>query len=158
MRPLVVVHDLNSGVRGVELKMRDAKLAVELEVPKPAGEEPEAQRFRAPDLVWTRWRNGSAEDWGFLVLISSQDSVERPQYLHHWLQRFDLKGKPVGEPLDLAQFLPRDVQHANWEGFSWFEPGKSLVLVHEGDRRQPANAFILDLPEDWQYAPDEKGR
>jgi hypothetical protein len=69
MRPLVVVHDLNSGVRGVELKMRDAKLAVELEVPKPAGNEPEAQRFRAPDLVWTRWRNGSAEDWGFLVLI-----------------------------------------------------------------------------------------
>jgi hypothetical protein len=36
--------------------------------------------------------------------------------------------------------------------------GQSLVLVHEGDRRQPANAFILDLPEDWQYAPDNKGR
>jgi hypothetical protein len=158
MRPLVVVHDLNSGVRGVELKMRDAKLAVELEVPKPAGEEPEAQRFRAPDLVWTRWRNGSAEDWGFLVLISSQDSVERPQYLYHWLQRFDLKGKPVGEPLDLAQFLPTEIQHANWEGFSWFDPGKSLVLVHEGDRRLDAHAFILSLPGDWQYGISDPDR
>jgi hypothetical protein len=157
MRPLVVVHDLNSGVRGVELKMRDAKMAVELEVPKPAGEEPEAQRFRAPDLTWTRWRNGLVEDWGFLVLITSQDSVPRPQYLFHWLQRFDLKGKPVGEPLDLAQFLPTDIQHANWEGLSWFDPGKSLVLVHEGDRRLDTHAFILNLPEDWQYVTAETG-
>ena len=150
MRPLVVVHDLNSGVRGVELKMRDARLAVELEVPKPAGEEPEAQRFRAPDLVWTRSPGGSVDDWIFLVLIVSQDSVERPQYLYHWLQRFDLTGKPVGEPLDLAQFLPEDISHANWEGLSWFEAGKSLVLVHESNRRLPSHAFILNLPEDWQ--------
>jgi len=158
MRPLVVVHDLNSGVRGVELKMRDAKLAVELEVPKPAGEEPEAQRFRAPDLVWTRSRNGSVEDWSFLVLITSQDSVDRPQYLYHWLQRFDLQGKTVGEPLDLAQFLPKEISHANWEGLSWFEPGKSLVLVHESNRQLPAHAFILNLPEDWQYAASEPVR
>jgi hypothetical protein len=158
MRPLVVVHDLNSGVRGVELKVRDARLAVELEVPKPAGEEPEAQRFRAPDLVWTRSPGGSTDDWIFLVLIVSQDSVERPQYLYHWLQRFDLKGKLVGEPLDLAQFLPKEVSHANWEGLSWFEPGKSLVLVHEGNRRQPAHAFILRLPEEWQYATSDPHR
>jgi hypothetical protein len=157
MRPLVVVHDLNSGVRGIALKMRDAKLAVELEVPKPPGEEPQAQRFRAPDLVWTRSRSGLVDDWIFLVLIVSQDSVERPQYLFHWLQRFDLKGKPVGEPLDLAQFLPEDISHANWEGLSWFEAGKSLVLVHEGNRRLPAHAFILNLPEDWQYTAAETG-
>ena len=158
MRPLVVVHDLNPGVRGVDLKMRDAKLAVELEVPKPSGEEPEAQRFRAPDLVWTRLQNGSIEDWGVLVLITSQDSVDRPHYLFHWLQRFDLKGKPVGEPLDLAQFLPPDIQDANWEGLSWFDRGKSLVLVHEGDRRFPlTHAFILNLPKDWQYVASETG-
>ena len=158
MRPLVVVHDLDSGVRGVELKTRDAKLAVELEVPKPDGEEPEAQRFRAPDLVWTHWRNGPAEDWGFLVLITSQNSVQRPQYLFHWLQRFDLKGKPIGEPLDLAQFLPADIQHANWEGLSWFDPGKSVVLVHEGERQVDTRALILNLPEDWQYAATETNR
>jgi hypothetical protein len=156
MRPLVVVHDLDPGVRGVELTMEGAKLAVELEVPKPAGEEPLAQRFRAPDLVWTRSQHGSTDDWIFLVLIVSQDSVDRPQYLYHWLQRFNLSGKPVGGPLDLAQFLPTEISHANWEGLSWFEPGKSLVLVYEGNRRQPAHAFILNLPEDWRYADAEK--
>jgi hypothetical protein len=157
MRPLVVVHDLNPGVRGLELTMEGAKLAVELEVPKPAGEEPLAQRFRAPDLVWTRSQYGSTDDdWIFLVLIVSQDSVDRPQYLYHWLQRFNLSGKPVGEPLDLAQFLPPEIGHANWEGLSWFEPGKSLVLVHEGNRRQPAHAFILNLPDDWRYADAKK--
>lgn len=155
MRPLVVVHDLNSGARGVALKMGEAKLAVELEVPKGAGEEPEAQRFRAPDLVWTRSPGEAADDWIFLVLIVSQDSVEQSQYLYHWLQRFDMKGKPVGEPLDLAQFLPKDISHANWEGLSWFERGKSLVLVHESDRRQPAHAFILKLPGNWQYATSD---
>ncbi|MCI0423782.1 MAG: hypothetical protein L0312_31965 [Acidobacteria bacterium] len=154
MRPLVVVHDLNPGVRGVELKMRDALLAVELEVPKPAGEEPEAQRFRAPDLVWTRWQNGSADDWSFLVLITSQNSVELPQYLYHCLQRFDLHGRALGGPLDLSLFLPQEVRHANWEGLSWFEKGKSLVLVHEGNRRMPPHAFILNLPDDWQYTPE----
>jgi len=158
MRPLVVVHDLNSGVRGVSLKMRDAQLAVELAVPKPAGEEPEAQRFRAPDLIWTRSPEGAADDWIFLVLIVSQDSVEQPHYLYHWLQRFDLQGNPVGEALDLAQFLPKDIGHANWEGLSWFEPGKSLVLVHESNRLQPAHAFILNLPEAWQYATDDASR
>jgi len=92
----------------------------------------------------------------FLVLIVSQDSVERPQYLYHWLQRFDLTGKPVGKPLDLAQFLPEDLSHANWEGLSWFEPGKRLVLVHEGNRRQSCHAFILNLPEDWQFVAETR--
>ena len=56
MRPLVVVHDLKPGTRGVKLMMRDAILSVELEVPEPEGAEPEAQRFRAPDLAWSRLR------------------------------------------------------------------------------------------------------
>ena len=158
MRPLVVVHDLSPGAHDLELKMNDAKLAVELEVPKPAGEEPDAQRFRASDLVWTRLQNASAQDWYFLVLISSQNSSEHPKFLNHWLQRFDLNGRTIGEPLDLAQFLPKEISHANWEGLSWFEPGKSLVLVHEGNRRQPPHAFILNLPDDWQYGASEPQR
>jgi hypothetical protein len=151
MRPLVVVHDLSPGARGVELKMRDAALAFELELPKPAGDEPQAQRFRAPDLVWTRSPNAAGDDWSLLVLITSQNSVEQPQYLHHWLQRFDMNGRPVAEPLDLSQYLPQESRNANWEGLAWFEPGKSLVLVHEANPRLPAQAFILSLPPDWQY-------
>ena len=41
---------------------------------------------------------------------------------------------------------------------SWFEPGKSLVLVHESNPQLPAQAFILNLPEDWQYAASETDR
>jgi hypothetical protein len=131
--------------------MRDAALAFELELPKPAGDEPQAQRFRAPDLVWTRSPNAAGDDWSLLVLITSQNSVEQPQYLHHWLQRFDMNGRPVAEPLDLSQYLPQESRNANWEGLAWFEPGKSLVLVHEANPRLPAQAFILSLPPDWQY-------
>lgn len=150
MRPVILVHDLKPGVSNVMIRMHDALALVELEVPKPAGEEPEAQRFRAPDLVWNYQVDRLAHEPGFLILISSQNSADRPQYLHHWLQRFDLRGKPVGEPLDLSKFLPPAIQGANWEGLSWFEKGKKLVLVYEGEPNLPPNAFILTLPIDWQ--------
>jgi hypothetical protein len=153
MRPLVVVHDLKPGTRDAELKMRDAVLSVELQTPQPPGEEPDGQRFRAPDLAWIRLRNSGEPQWGLLVLISSQNSGDRPEYRHHWLQRFDLQGKPVGEPLDLARFLPGEMQGANWEGLSWFQPGQSVVLVHERARGQLPHALIVTLPEDWQYQP-----
>ena len=51
MLPLVVVHDLNSGVRGVALKMRDAKLAVELDVPKPPAKN--LRRNASARLTWS---------------------------------------------------------------------------------------------------------
>jgi hypothetical protein len=154
MRPLVVVHDLRAGVQGIELKVRDALLTIELEVPKPVGEEPQVQRFRAPDFAWSRVKKQTEEEWGFIVLITSQNSRDRPDYEYHWLQRFDLGGRLVGEPLDLARFLPTHIQRANWEGLSWFERGKSLVLVHEGTRNLPPHAFILTLPTDWQFSPE----
>lgn len=153
MRPLIVVHDLKPGTRATELKIRDAVSTAELEVPRPLGIEPDAQRFRAPDLVWAKLNGAGQSDWGFIVLISSQNSSDRPEYEHHWLQRFDLLGKPVGGPLDLARLLPPAIQTANWEGLGWFEPGKELVLVHEGSRSLPPHAFVLALPEQWQFVP-----
>jgi hypothetical protein len=154
MRPLVVIHDLRPGAQGIELKVREAVLTIELEVPKPIGQEPEVQRFRAPDFVWSRLKKKTEEEWGFIVLITSQNSRDRPDYEYHWLQRFDLGGRLVGEPLDLARFLPAQIQRANWEGLSWFERGKSLVLVHEGTRNLPPHAFVLTLPADWQFSPE----
>jgi hypothetical protein len=135
------------------LKTRDALLSVELEVPLLDGVEPEVQRFRAPDLVWTHLKKESQFEWGFIVVISSQNSKDRPDYQHHWLQRFDLQGKPVGDPLDLSRSLPPTIQGANWEGLSWFVPGKSVVLVHEGSGKVPPHAFVLTLPAEWQYIP-----
>ena len=144
--PLVLVHDLISRGRAGRLRMADAVSTIELDVPHLPGEAATAQRFRAPDLVWTR--NGA--DWGFIVLISSQNAGDQPTYAYHWLQRFGLDGKRIGEPLDLALHVPADHKSANWEGVCWFEPGKSVVLVHESSPKLPAAAFVLELPPAWQ--------
>jgi len=152
MRPLVVVHDLQPGVSGLELKLQNAVSSAELDVPKPPGEEPAAQRFRAPDLIWTRYRKGASEEWAFLVLISSQNSTDHPFYQYHWLLRFDLQGQPAGDPIDIDGRVPQEIQGVNWEGLSWFEKGKSVVLVHEGNRKVAPHAFVLELPEDWRFS------
>ncbi len=154
MSPKIVVHDLKPGASHVRVRTQEAVESIDLEVPKPPGDEPEAQRFRAPDLVWYRWQNGKFDEWGFLVLITSQNSSGRPRYLNHWLQRFSYEGKLVGEPLDLAKFVPPKISGANWEGMCWFEKGESVVLVHEGEPGLPPNAFILKLPADWQFTQD----
>ena len=148
-RPYVFVHDLKPGAVAGRVRMEQGVGAFELEVPRPEGIEPEAQRFRAPDLVWHRLRDKGGE-WGFIVLITSQNAVPEPEFLFHWLQRYDGAGGRIGEPLDLGKLLPPHVARANWEGLCWYEAGKKLLLVHEASRDLPAHVYILDLPRDWQ--------
>lgn len=147
--PLIVIHDVPRLGRVGRVRLTDAVATVELQVPVPAGQEPEAQRFRAPDLCWTRLPDG---EWGFIVLLSSQNGVPRPTFAHHWIQRFNLEGQRVGEPLDIAKLVPKELAGANWEGLNWWEPGRSLVLVHESNSRLPAHAAFIELPADWRYA------
>lgn len=172
-RPRVLVHRVMAGVRARELGARDFDLDVELRVPEPAGAEPRAQRFRAPDLVWHTWTDhssGSRVD-GWIVLLSSgwgeppdTGSVEectsrnesgRPRrWCHRWLQRFTRDGSPSGEPFDLDPVLPEEVRFANWEGLGWFEPGRALVLVYDESVANrvvdPQQAFVLELPPGWE--------
>ena len=149
--PLIFVHDLKPGARVDRVRWETGVVHLELDVPKPEGAEPEAQRFRAPDFVWYRQPNSvEDEEWGFIVLLSSQNAVEKRAFLHHWLQRFDASGRPVGEPLDIAQLAPRGIGNANWEGLCWLKAGTSLVLVHEGIGDLTPNALILELPKNWQ--------
>ncbi|MCC6539742.1 MAG: hypothetical protein IT162_19495 [Bryobacterales bacterium] len=150
--PLVVVHDVPRNAQVGRVRLRDAVASIELTVPRPPGAEPEAQRFRAPDLVWTRL-SAAPDDWGFIVLLSSQNGVARPTFALKWLQRFNLEGKPVGEPFDLATVLPAGLAAVNWEGLCWFEPGKRLVMVHEAEPKVPPHAFLIDLPSAWQFNP-----
>lgn len=145
-RPFVFVHDLKPGAVAGRVRMEDGVAGFELEMPLPEGSEPEAQRFRAPDLVWHRVGGG----WGFIVLITSQNAAYRPQFLYHWLKRYDGAGRRVGLPIDLANLLPPEAAHANWEGLCWYEPGRKLLLVHEAGRNLPAQAFVLELPPDWR--------
>lgn len=171
-RPRVLVHRVAAGAHGGELREADVERRVELRVPEPAGREPHAQRFRAPDLVWHRWTDAASarEVEGWIVLLSSgwgerpdPGSVEecaavtddgRPRrWCHRWLQRFTTDGAPAGDPVDLDPLLPERVRWTNWEGLGWFEAGRALVLVYDesvADRAvDPQQAFVLDLPPGW---------
>lgn len=144
LRPVVWIHDVPAGATGLKVSQQDANV-IELQVPVPGGLEPNAQRFRAPDLVWSQEGNG------FIVLLSSENSPEygKPTYGHQWIQRFDLGGSPIGKPLDLKTIVPAQLKDANWEGVAWFEEGKRLILIHDKPPRGQATAFVVDLPEEW---------
>ncbi len=169
MRPVVVVHDLAAGQRRVLVREHEAIAVAELRVPLPPGEEPWAQRFRAPDLVWRDWEEGGARGEGFIVLLSSSpgeparpgspeecpalENGEPRPYCYKWLQRFRIDGTPVGEPFDLDASFPVELQTVNWEGMGWFEEGKSLVFVYDEKLSQkrvdPQQAVIVPLPKGW---------
>lgn len=150
-KPLVVVHDVPRNGKVGRVRLKDAPRTIELDVPQPAGEEPRAQRFRAPDLRWYPFREGGTAKWGFVVLLSSQNGLAQPEFQYKWLQRFDLDGKRVGEPLDLSRHFPPELMRANWEGLAWMEFGRSMILVHEEDPGLPPHAFLLELPPDWAF-------
>lgn len=150
LQPFILIHDLKRGATRVAVKMEDALRVIELEVPVPEGQEPGAQRFRAPDLVWyTPPKEEQGED-GFIVLLSSQNGAGARQYLYHWLQRFSGEGKALGQPLDLDTLVPLEFRGANWEGLAWFEEGKSLVVVHEKGSMPAVVALVVPLPDEWQ--------
>jgi hypothetical protein len=146
LQPMIQIHDLNPGDRNI--RVLGSRVAA-LDVPKPKGRGPRAQRFRAPDLVWHRFPGG---EWGFIVLLTSKNSVDRPKFEYHWLECFDLQGKRLGKRLDLSVVTGQDLQGVNWEGLDWFEQGKSLILIHESYPADTPTAFVWQLPEDWKAA------
>jgi hypothetical protein len=150
-RPRILVHDLKPGESPGRIYTHGALRFFELEVPRPRGREPRAQRFRAADLVWAL-PSGSQDGEGFIVLLSSQSLTPRMEFHYHWLQRFTAEGKPVGEPLDLNVLVPPQYLRINWEGLGWFEEGESLVLVHERNTPIPLVALVVELPESWRVA------
>ena len=115
LRPVVIVHDLPEN--GSVGWMDDPLITLHLNVPEPEGRIPGAQRFRGADLVWHRWTDSTAVDGyaeGFIVLLTSEnspgpESTVPKSYRHKILQRFDLEGKAIGEPLDLYDVARRDL-------------------------------------------------
>lgn len=145
LKPVVVVHDIQDG--GIAEDVFYPLHHFLLNVPKPDGEEPLAQRFRATALVWHQLDDGEE---GFIVLLSSenappQNSGVSREYKIKILQRFDLQGDPVGNPLSINEMgreafkkigneileglSPQMTQHiknitsllneGNWENINW---------------------------------------
>jgi hypothetical protein len=99
-----------------------------LDVPEPSAK----QRFRLPDLTW-------AGDH-LLVLLASTDKKRRKRK-HTWLQRFDLEGRPFGEPLKLEKAWGHYHDDKNWEGLDWTLSGTGLVMAY--DEKAPDNHRAL---------------
>ncbi len=148
--PLILLHKIPKNETLQHIKNTDLTI-VELQILRPDGKEPDAQRFRAPDLVWYKLPsvNDAESEWGFIVLLSSLNRAEPAEYKYLWLQRFDMQGKPVGEPFDLKKILPDDLKPLNWEGLAWFEPGKSLVMTYDNIGDESPEAYVVDLPKGW---------
>lgn len=152
LRPVIWVHTIARGEANLRVWSNQVQ-RIELQVPVPDQiDPPNGQRFRAPDLVWHRWKSQSQEQLGFIVLLNSEDSPvnRKPEYRRHqWLQRFTLEGKPFGEPLDLKVLLPEDLRDRNWEGLGWYVPDEKLIIVHDAPPYGVPSAYILTIPNSW---------
>ena len=149
LKPVMFIHDIRPNEICGKIKMNPSD-QIELNVPVPKGEEPLAQRYRVPDLVWHKWRHQGTEEWGIIALLSSRNLAQTQEYLYDELLRFNLKGEPVGKVIDLNDFLPKDSHGLNWEGLGWYEEGKSVVLTYDNSREQKPFALVVNLPEDWK--------
>ncbi len=152
LRPVIWVHTIARGEAKLHVWSSHVQ-SIELQVPVPdQTDPPNGQRFRAPDLVWHRWKSQSQEELGFIVLLNSENSPvnRKPDYRqYHWLQRFTLDGKPYGEPLNLKALLPEDLRDRNWEGLGWYVAGEQLIMVHDTPPSGIPTAYILTLPQTW---------
>ena len=128
--PVLLLHSRASDGTTVPSGMIRLHLTVPngwIDASNPSGPEPSAYRFRAPDLVWHKE--------GFILLLSSErlphGNVPPPKerFGPKLLQRFDLTGRPIGKPYDLATPLQTagTTVNKNWEGLGWFEMEAKLM-------------------------------
>lgn len=143
-KPVVIVHEIEKGQTAGFVD--EPLLYLNLNVPEPEGTPPLAQRFRATDLVWHEWSDHNtkgASHEGFIVLLSSENSPPdsigvQTRYTTKILQRFDLEGNPVGDPVhinDICRVCLREVladksTHISHEMMTHLE--EIAVLLEEG--------------------------
>jgi hypothetical protein len=149
LKPVMLIHDIRPNEICGKIRMNEMN-QIELKVPVPKGEEPLAQRYRVPDLVWHKWKHQGIEEWGFIALLSSRNLAQTQEYLYDELLRFNIQGEPVGKVIDLNELLPKELHGLNWEGLGWYEEGKSVVLIYDNSRDQKPFAYVVNLPEDWK--------
>jgi hypothetical protein len=156
--PVVFTHLIAANQSGMKIKVETDDELVELKVPSPDSAS-DGYRFRAPDLVWHKWRTDEGVDVdGFIVLLNSQlrsPQPNKPMFGPCWLQRFDREGNPIGSHLDVDVVAKELTQNdslsgANWEGLGWYEEGRTLVLVHDKSKKiETPVALLVDLGRFW---------
>lgn len=156
--PYFAVFDIDPAVK-YDLTLDDATSRGLLVTPKDLDklDEPDAQRFRASDLVWYKD--------GFIVLLVSENSplsfpisFDDLKFLHQKLVRFDIKGNPVSGMSAINindQQVVEDVglkgRNPNWEGLCWYEENEKLLLVFDKFPEDVDQvAIIIDIPKEWK--------
>lgn len=149
--PRVLVHDLKRGEKALSIRadgegLREGGIRLfSLDTAGIPGVGAGKSPLRAPDLVWHRDRAGRPI---LIVLLSARGSGGGHDL--HWLQRFDLDGKPIGGPAEFKSQVPARLRDdVNWEGLGWFEAGKRLVTIHDTPPAGHPTACVLDIPESW---------
>lgn len=112
----------------------DPEHVFELDVVQPS----KGQRFRAADLAWDAGH--------LLVLLASTDKTRRKK-AHTWLQRFDLDGRRLGDPVKLEELWGPYRDDKNWEALDYTLDGKGLVLGYdEKDETKHRALVVFDRP------------
>jgi hypothetical protein len=104
MKPVIVIHELEPMAQCGKIDKPLQRII--LNVPEPEGSPPDAQRFRATDLVWYRPDPSNGDPSELIVILNSENSPADPsqtpvEYKLKILQRFNLDGEPIGKPIDI---------------------------------------------------------
>lgn len=129
-RPRVALMSWEPGKK----QSSDPEKVFDLDVAQPS----RGQRFRAADLAW------DAGD--LLVLLASTDKT-RKKKKHTWLQRFDLDGRRLGDPVKLEELWGAYRDDKNWEALDQTLDGKGLVMGYdEKDAKKHRALVVFDRP------------
>lgn len=155
-------------------KPSDLGRETRIHVPAPATrlkpDDLATQRFRAPDLVWSKPQGEKNSDPSeiistYIVLISSSSVPKmiggNEKYDYACLLEIAENGEPTGASLDIKALLDAHKlgslrEFANWEGLAWYNEDR-LILVNDNinDPNGPAweqiplTALVVDGPGSW---------
>lgn len=101
LKPRIVIHEIKSNKKAKKSKQQ----SFTLDVPVP-DDDPFGQRYRGSALVWFNGADSNEGNDCLIVLLQSENSPgddkdSRTSFKHKVLQRFDLEGKPFGEPFNI---------------------------------------------------------
>ena len=112
-RPKMAILSWEKGL-GIEMISQ----TIELNVPVPPN-----GHFRATDLAWL--------DDNLVVLLGSTGKDGKEPYAHTWLQRFDLNGNQVGDPVKLEEKWGSFREGRNWEALDITSDGRTFVMGYD---------------------------
>lgn len=157
LKPRVIIHKIeNNDIAGYVYK-DSHKFTLDVPIPDNIKS---GQRYRGSALVWYQIANAGQLQECLIVLLQSENSPDanssiRTSYKHKILQRFNLDGNPLGEPININDYakaafeklddffyssigaemsahikeIKASLEKGNWENVNW--EGMSWFIKNE---------------------------